>query len=199
MIFKLLDKSAQQRLNITPLTTRKSNKTFKILTYLHFNMNSLYIVSIILMTASKTSATQQNSTITNTNTNPDPNKWCSHPADCASDESCCLCNCAAADAALGIFGCHCKSNGMPEPNSQQTQCCGGQSGFKAWCAKANTPSATAPKCNTTYNIFGVPTPATNFYRYGQHKRCVKQSVGCRAGYCDNPSPDGQHRGICNRL
>ena len=156
-------------------------------------MNSLSIISIILLTASKTSAAQQNSTALTS----DPNKWCSHPADCASDESCCLCNCAAADAALGKFGCHCKSNGMPEPQSQQTQCCGGQFLPKQWCAKANTSSATAPKCNSTYNIFGVPTPATNFYQYGQHKRCVKG--GCNAGYCDNTSPDAQHRGLCNRL
>ena len=118
----------------------------------------------------------------------DPNKWCSHPSDCESDEVCCLCNCAANDAAIGVFGCHCKNNGMPEPASEQTHCCGGESGFEAWCAKANTPSATNPKCNTTWNTFGVPTPSSAFYRYGQHRRCVKQSKGCNAGYCDNSAP-----------
>jgi hypothetical protein len=129
----------------------------------------------------------------------DPNKWCSHPSDCAADEVCCLCNCAANDAAIGVFGCHCKSNGMPEPASQQTHCCGGESGFEAWCAKANTPSAANPKCNTTWSVFGVPAPASAFYKYGQHRRCVKQSKGCNAGYCDNNAPDAQHRGLCNRL
>ena len=133
------------------------------------------------------------------NATSDPNAWCTHPSDCTSDEVCCLCNCLASDATLGSFGCSCKSDGTAKPSSEQTHCCGGESGFQAWCAKANTPSFTEPKCNTTYNTFGVPTPPANFYQFGQHRRCIKQSVGCNAGFCDNSSPDAQHRGLCNRL
>ena len=127
---------------------------------------------------------------------PTPGAWCAHPADCQADEICCLCNCDFGDASLGSFGCNCDAKGKALPNSKQPHCCGGQSGLEAWCAKAGTPSALAPKCNSTSTIFGIPTPASDFVRFGQHHRCVKELVGCNAGYCDNKSPDAKNRGVC---
>jgi hypothetical protein len=123
-----------------------------------------------------------------------------HPSDCEDDETCCLCNCDAGDAALGTFGCACTDKGKPKPNSQQPHCCGGPVGFEAWCAKAGTPSFMAPKCNAT-SVFGVPTPASDFYKYGQHHRCVKNTGtgACNAGYCDNPQVGKATRGVCSRL
>ena len=127
---------------------------------------------------------------------PKPGAWCEHPSDCQSDEICCLCNCDFGDAALGDFGCNCDKKGKAKPNSQQPHCCGGESGFEAWCAKAGTPSFKNPKCNSTTTVFGIPTPVSDFVRYGQHHRCVKEKIGCNAGYCDNTSPDAHKRGIC---
>ena len=125
---------------------------------------------------------------------PQPGAWCAHPSDCQTDEICCLCNCDFGDSALGEFGCNCDAKGKALPNSKQPHCCGGESGFEGWCAKAGTPSAKNPKCNSTTTVFGIPTPSNEFVRYGQHHRCVKGH--CNAGYCDNTSPDAKARGVC---
>lgn len=130
---------------------------------------------------------------------PTPGKYCMHALDCDDDETCCLCNCNYGDGALGTFGCACNDKGKPKPNKDQPHCCGGQFGFEAWCAKAGTSSVKAPMCNDTKTPFGVPTPAENFYKYGQHHRCVKKSIGCNAGYCDNPQTPAADRGVCTRL
>lgn len=58
----------------------------------------------------------------------------------------------------------------------------------AWCAKKGTASATNPTC-TNQTVTGSPTPLSDFYEYGDFKRCVYQR--CNAGYCDNPKPDPQ--------
>ena len=127
---------------------------------------------------------------------PSPSPKCNSTSDCQSDEVCCTCNCDFGDADLGDFGCNCDKDGKMMPDSQQPHCCGGESGLEAWCAKAGTPSFNNPKCNSTSTVFGIPTPVSDFVRYGQHHRCVKEKIGCKAGHCDNTSPDAHTRGAC---
>ena len=122
---------------------------------------------------------------------PQPGAYCMHPSDCGDDEVCCLCNCAWGDTTLGTFACNKGHDGKPLPNDKQPQCCGGRFGFDAWCAKAGTASAKHPKCNGT-DPSSVPIPANAFYPFGQQHRCVKTSVGCRTGYCDNPTKKKQY-------
>ena len=51
-------------------------------------------------------------------------------------------------------------------------------------AKAGTASAQNPKCNGT-DPSSMPTPPNDFYPFRQQHRCVKQKIGCNAGFCDN--------------
>lgn len=131
-----------------------------------------------------------------------PGAYCEHPSDCQSDEACCLCNCDYGDAALGEFGCNCDANGKAKPNSEQPHCCGGLDikGYPGpgWCAKAGTPSMLNPKCSSRTDTSGVPTPAGDFVKFGQHKRCIstKNGGGCNAGNCDNPKVPSANTGVC---
>jgi len=116
--------------------------------------------------------------------------WCQQPSDCTGKESCCpTCHCDRGDTAIGLSGCICdkKRHAITE---SQTSCCGGASGFQAWCAKSGTPASINPKCSSNIPApasgpgGGVPTPVDDFYQFRQFARCVKH--GCNSGYCDNP-------------
>jgi hypothetical protein len=92
----------------------------------------------------------------------------------------CRCSCEANDVLLGAFACGCPFDGRPL--GVQSRCCGGATGFDAWCARAGTTSASAPTC-TSLSAAGEPTglAAGDVYAVGNLYRCVDASAGCAAG------------------
>lgn len=116
---------------------------------------------------------------------------------CPNNGRCCMCLCNANDYAVSDFSCNCDHTPQqkPLPMNQQPHCCGGDTGFDAWCIKANTSSVKNYRCSNQTTA-GMPTPLENFYQFSNgNYRCVYPPHTCNSGFCDNsPAPNlDKHR------
>ena len=106
---------------------------------------------------------------------------CEDTSDCPDGKYCCSCVCHENHYPIGDFSCNCDKHGKPLGHDQP-DCCGGIYGFKSWCFKNKTAPHKLQCSNQT--LTGVPTPAEDYYPFGQFYRCVD---GCNLELCDSPT------------